>query len=52
MDFFFIFYNFEYQGSTYVPGKLIPEISNGSGEEAYFVVFVVFSNGGYLGFLT
>ena len=48
MDFFY-FYNIEYQGSTSVPDKFIP---NGSGEEVDFVVFAIFSIGGHLGFLT
>ena len=32
--------------------NLLPIIPDGSGEEVYFVVFAIFSNGGHLGFLT
>ena len=32
--------------------NLQPTTSNGSGEEVYFVVFAIFSNGSHLGFLT
>ena len=47
-----MFYNFEYQDSTYVPNEFITNLPNGSGEEVYFVVFAIFSNGGHLGYLT
>ena len=50
---FFYFYNFEYQGSTYVSVKLIIIILfNGPREEVDFDVFAIFSNGGHLGFMT
>ena len=32
--------------------KILPNISSGSGEEIYFVVFAMFSNGGHLGYST
>ena len=42
--------------NTYVPlifhAKIQPKISSGSGEKVDFVVFVIFSNGGHLGYFT
>ena len=50
--FFFIFIILNTHVSLIFHAKIQSKISSGSGEEVYFVVFAVFSNGGHLGYST
>ena len=49
---FFIFIILNTKVSLMFHAKIQTNIPSGSGEEVYFVVFAIFSNGGHLGFST